>query len=499
MATPDAARSDPGWRRPRVDGALVALALALAATRFLFYLAGVRFDASTLPWFWQYLDPAWLSGDLMRSLWYLHAQPPLFNAFLGLVLKLGGGVWMFQATYFAVGLGLVLALYALMRRLGVGRGLAFGAALVYDTSSTAILYENWLFYPLFEATGLVAAALFLHRLCVSRRTRDAALFFACVAALALTRSLFHAVWFAACAALALAGSRPLRRGAVACCALASLAVGGLYAKNAWLFGSPFASSWFGMSLAGLTQRCWPDGDLEPLIERGEVSPLIRIAPFSALDRYPESIRRAAAPNVPALRERARESGEPNYNHIDYLAISRQYERDAGALIRIDPARYAFCVRAALRRYLLPPSDIRFVDANRQSIAGLDRVYAALVYGVPNAWRGQPPRADTRSPVTTAPEMCWLWLAAGSLACVQAALVVIRSRKRATDPNARARAVVLGFCLFNVAFVTFVANAVELGENSRFRVAIEPILTAMIAFAANQIAQGRRRVAVRPDA
>jgi len=53
----------------------------------------VRFDASTLPWLWQFLDPEWLRTDLPRSLW-LHAQLPLFNAFLGIVLKLGGAVWM---------------------------------------------------------------------------------------------------------------------------------------------------------------------------------------------------------------------------------------------------------------------------------------------------------------------------------------------------------------------------------------------------------------------
>jgi len=45
------------------------------------------------------------------------------------------------------------------------------------------------------------------------------------------------------------GSRPLRRGVVASCVSAAVAVGALYAKNAWVFGEPLASSWLGMSQA----------------------------------------------------------------------------------------------------------------------------------------------------------------------------------------------------------------------------------------------------------
>ena len=36
----------------------------------------------------QYLDPLLLKSDLLKSLFYLHSQPPIFNLFLGIVLKL---------------------------------------------------------------------------------------------------------------------------------------------------------------------------------------------------------------------------------------------------------------------------------------------------------------------------------------------------------------------------------------------------------------------------
>jgi len=484
-----------GRRYPRVDGALLLLAGVHVASRIAFWIDGVRFDASTLPWFWQFLDPAWLRTDLLRSLWYLHAQPPLFNAFLGIVLKLGGDAWVFPSIYLAAGLALVGALYAVLRRLGIDRWPAFAVALAYDLSPTAVLYENLLFYTEFEALALIAAALFLHRLCEGRRTRDAALFFASIAALALTRSLFHLIWFASCTALAVAATRPLQRGFLVCCAVASIAVVGLYAKNAWVFGAPSASSWFGMSLAGLTQRCWPAQELEPLIARGTVSPLIAIAPFSPLERYPEAMRPRSLPDVPSLSADRKASGEPNYNHLAYLAISRQYGLDARTLIRLDPVRYGSCVYDAMRKFLLPPSLSPRVDANREVMAGMDLVFDGIAYGVPNAWivgggglRGT--TRDWRSPKVADGDIGWLWLAAGSLACAYAAFVVRRTW-RSAEARLRAQAAVLAFCLFNIGFVAIVANAVELGENNRFRVATEPLVTALIAFAATRIVRGRR--------
>jgi hypothetical protein len=39
----------------------------------------------------------------------------------------------------------------------------------------------------------------------------------------------------------------------------------------------------------------------------------------------------------------------------------------------------------------------------------------------------------------------------------------------------------------VAFVSVAANAVELGENNRFRVPIEPLLMLLVAFAVAELA------------
>ncbi len=65
---------------------------------------GIRFATETLGTLYQYLDLTVLREDLARGLYYRHAQPPLFNFFLGVVVK------MFPESYSAV----FSALYAAM-------------------------------------------------------------------------------------------------------------------------------------------------------------------------------------------------------------------------------------------------------------------------------------------------------------------------------------------------------------------------------------------------
>jgi hypothetical protein len=84
------------WRWP------LLLTAAFVISRIAYYRAGVRFDLSPLFGYWQYVDLDLLRHDLVRSVYYLHSQPPLFNLYLGLVVKVFGGRWArdaFWASY----------------------------------------------------------------------------------------------------------------------------------------------------------------------------------------------------------------------------------------------------------------------------------------------------------------------------------------------------------------------------------------------------------------
>ena len=76
------------------------------ASEVLARYLGIRFATETLGTLYQYLDLMVLREDLARGLYYLHAQPPLFNFFLGV------SVQMFPESYATV----FSALYDAMAR-----------------------------------------------------------------------------------------------------------------------------------------------------------------------------------------------------------------------------------------------------------------------------------------------------------------------------------------------------------------------------------------------
>src|SRR3972149_6661273 len=68
------------WIYPWTFGVFVS---SLLLGRWL----GIRFVDNGVEFLYQFLDPEILRNDLARGLYYLPAQPPLFNLFLGLGLK----------------------------------------------------------------------------------------------------------------------------------------------------------------------------------------------------------------------------------------------------------------------------------------------------------------------------------------------------------------------------------------------------------------------------
>ena len=182
-------------RHSSVKLLLVVFGLVVLS-RIGYHIAGVRFDASSLPWFWQYVDPALLKADLAQSLWYLHSQPPAFNALLGVVLNLFTGhvTLVFTVFYVLIGLVFTTTLFLVLRELGVPETPNAVLTAIYVASPACVLYENWLFYTYPLTVLLLLSSLFWQRFARQGRFLDVLLLVACAALIALTWSLFHLVW-----------------------------------------------------------------------------------------------------------------------------------------------------------------------------------------------------------------------------------------------------------------------------------------------------------------
>jgi len=438
---------------------------------------GVRFDSSSLGWLWQFVEPTLLRTDFLRSVFYLHTQPPLFNALLGVVLKVFPGQerTAFGVIYFVLGLLLTVNLYKVGLLLRIGRRSSAIIALIFMASPAAVLHENWLFYSYPLAVMLSAAPNLLQRFLTRFRFRDGVSFFGLIAAACLTTAFFHLTWLLAHACLVLfIAPRSKRRRVLGAAAIPLAFVAMLYAKNWVIFGEPTASTWFGMNLARTTLMTVPLEEREALIARAAISELARTPPFSPLAAYPTQWTDLPARGVPVLDEVNKLSGAPNYNHAAFLRVSHQYRDAALRAMALRPECYLQSVGNSLIAYLLPTTDNRFLTKNKKRILPVVQAFDVAMYGAPGAILIPRLNADSTSiarDVAMRASIGWMCLmllviAAGWRRGVGA------WKERLDDP---AMAGVILFIALNCVYVTLVGVLLDFGENNRFRFPIDPMI------------------------
>lgn len=442
----------PARRQGGGRPALAAAAAFVAAACLAAHL-GVRFDVTPLTYFWQYLDREVLHRDLGRGIASLHAQPPLFNLFLGGVLKLAPAdpAPVFAAAYAALALGLLLGLAALLRRLGVPDGPNAVATFAFALHPASLVYTHTLFYTLPVAALVVAAALALARFARHGRPAWAHAFAWLAGALVLTRSVYHPVWFAAAVGAAAVCAPPAYRRRLVVAAIAPLVLANLwYAKTWWQVGV-YGPSWAGMHLANGWRL--PAADARALADAGVLPEVWLRRPFMDPGRYRDLGYFAAGPAVnPALDAPYRSDGHPNFNHRDYARISRAMLRGDLALLAARPGAYADRVGRALAQLAEPGPTLLLVAYDPAGV----RAYAVRVRRVVGS-----------AVVVVGLVTAVLFGAAGA-----------RRGRRALRP-------VLAYATVTVVWVVLCTSLVEVGENDRMRWEIDALVVALAggAFAA----------------
>ena len=81
---------------------MVALLAVMATVRALYYTVGeLGYRGEALGSYLQFADPLLLRHELVETVLHLHGQPPLFNLYLGLGLKLFGPTTRSRSTWSA--------------------------------------------------------------------------------------------------------------------------------------------------------------------------------------------------------------------------------------------------------------------------------------------------------------------------------------------------------------------------------------------------------------
>ncbi|MBW3573461.1 MAG: hypothetical protein KY450_01170 [Actinobacteria bacterium] len=482
-------------------GALVVGA-AFALSRLAAIRAGVRFDAGPLQAGFQVLELSELRDDLVRSLANLHAQPPLFNLFIGLVLRAPQG-WeepLLRVVYLAMGLALALAAYSILVRLGVAVPVAVAGTLVIALSPASILFENWAHYDYPVTLLLCLSVLALLRYEDGHRRRDVVVVLGLLGVLVLTRSTFQLIWYLAWAGVLLLHRRHADWKPIAVVAAVPLvAIVAVYANTLRVAGTFTSSTSLGASLAKITTFQLPEHERQAMVASGELSPLALVPPYSPVAAYAEVVPAAPVTGVPVLDDELKTFPDGaywiNFNNLKYAAVSNAYLDDALHTLRSRPDAYVQGLSTAFEIFFRPPSDFFTLEHNRKQIAGYNSFYNRVFQGVVASGEpvsGFPDVAQQyrQGPARTA----WAWVALYAIAVLGGAAELWFGRRA---PRFRPSQVVLGFLWSSVAYTMAVSNLVEVGENDRFRLYSDPLVVFLVAGLAVTWLQRRREATGRP--
>lgn len=358
-----------GWKRvvsPYQDVLLVWVAYGVVYTAY-HLIGGVNFDAGPLGYYMQYLDPALLQHDLLRSLWYLHAQPPLMDLIPAIALKLCDGhpEGMLMTSYAALGLADLFWLTRALELLAVRRSIKIGILLWLLTYPTFILYANWVYTPHLECSMVCWLLYGLARLFHTRNISfqsGVQVFIPCMM-LELLRPQWSVLFFLVMLGMIVwhARSDPHIKSFILGSLTALLPVGLWFCKNYLVFGLFAASSWGGMNLAQMVPVSVPPSTLNILRERGDISPFYPIAfnldkAQSLRDSWEQAGKPVVQAQHPAL-DRKKSNGNDNHNYLPYIEATQQDMKDSLAVIAYAPMDYLRELQRRMQHVLLLPTSL----------------------------------------------------------------------------------------------------------------------------------------------
>lgn len=464
---------------------LQLLAGLFVLSRGAFYGAGLRFDLRPLDTSWHIIDPLLLRTDLLRSVLYTPGQPPLYNLLLGTLLKLGGeGALLsavFHAVYSAMALATCLLLFRLLRGLGVQGWLSFVASSLFMLSPALVLYENIPYYSIPVLFLLTSTSVLFQRALVRPEPGPLLALFCTMAALIYTRSLFQVYWFVALAGFCLL-VLPGRRRHVLLAALAPLLlIVALYVKNGIVTGHFATSSWLGMSAVKLSVHQLPMRQREELVARGRLTELaLRDTTYDPPEALAPYFARTRGTGIPVLDQPFKSTRHSNYHNLAYVAVSRDELHDALYVMSRYPRVYLRSVGEAFLMFMRPASDYPYLRPNRDAIEPWGRVYARVFAGQP--------RYPVEPYFVREPGTIGYLLLVGYALCVGFGLVTLL---RLPWRTGSAPDLTVLFMWLTIMYVSLVGNALEIGENQRFRFSLHPLLIACLTLLVSRCWQAQQ--------
>jgi len=446
-------------------GEHVIVSALFVVGRAIAHRAGIQFNF-VLDWMHQ-SDPGDLKSSLLETIYYAHAYPPGMSLLTGAVLKLGGehAPTLAHAVFYVAGLVLVNSLFYLCRVSGLSYAVALSVSTIFSLIPQSLYLEHLYTYTYLTAALLCLSAALMHR-AVKRQSFGAWFsYFAACSAVGWIRSTYHLVWFAAMLGLAVWGAGPSgRRRALAAVLGPAAFLFALYLKNLLAFGVFGAMTFGSGNLTTVTVRRLPRETRDAWIREGKLSPFASVdiyaGPREYLPYFETSVNEKWPPSMNRLENPT--LGNPNYNHWFFLEANPMRRDDALFYLKARPLEYAGTVIENLGHLFRPTTEWHPHDKTEQSphrqhrqvLGRYEESYNCIVHGFPV----RPVGLYALLP------LAYLW-----------GVVRTRSLVRAGGNEALARASLLCFCLFQIAFVTATSMLFTFGETARYRFEVEPMI------------------------
>jgi hypothetical protein len=486
---PSQSRSVQQW----VGFAVLSVLYLVSRVGFLAFVAPYEVDLTG----WHLIDPVLLKTDLVHSVFRMHADVPLYSLITGTALKLAPQHPEWILGPFALGAGLAqqLLLFTLMLQLRVRFTLALAASIVFMLSPGGILFDTMNFKTPLLGALLIAMPVTLHRWIDSGRSGAAIAFLACGTALIWLKPFYQLLWLLPAAIAILCVHRAWRRPRLVAASLALLLVASAPTLRNWaLYDWPVSSTWVGMNFARLALSPITQPRLAEMREKGIISDIALIKPFSPLEAYPLPL--PPRTGIPLLDDTMKSVGVPNRHHLGYIRISRIYMNDSLAVIRANPMGYAKAVAGAMFLYFMPSHDwfmsngARF-QRERDAIAPLETLYNALYGRISSPDQGYGLRGSDNRFLAAIVYVPWLLVAAYVFGSAAAVIVLLRARSLvASGSITPAQIITVAFLLYTVCYNAALGSTMELTENMRFRFDAETLAVALVAFGIERLARRR---------
>jgi len=378
----------------------------------LLYIAGYLLYASIWGWgfelqllftYSQHLYPGWMKDDFWGSLIYLHSQPPLWNAIIGIIYILGGAyyVQLFQLLYLSAGVAILFYLHKTLLLFGISRGVRISVLSIMALFPTIHYYGTWYYSTHFELLFFTIAFYHLSAFMLGdvKRARHLAWGFIMLALLGLMRAQWHLIVFLTLAgAMLLVEKKGMRRQIITYSLIFILPLCTVYTKNYLIFGFWGGSSWMGSNLAQAVTNATPRNTMRSykqyrLIHRVFPINIVMNTVYGVSPNAEEMSQ--GLPTVLSSMYKPIEvkdrNAAGNANHISVLHTSRSDMKDSLYIIGRDPVTYLKHVALQLETILSIPalfypyhlSNPQVVIVERAHLTDLFRVAALVLYmGIP---------------------------------------------------------------------------------------------------------------------